>query len=148
MNDFYSNFCLVNKHGSRMEGMVRVLNVSKGYRSLVKGMSGEVMDLQFAHIEREHILATGDSSSLFIHKIFEIEDSVVCNLLLKICDPLGDSYVPRFDKIYWCPFVEVPGEDDEDNHLIVWSRGVLFQCFNVKIIVNEYGVSLLYLLIS
>lgn len=124
-----------------MEGMVRVLNVSKGYRSLIKGMSGEVMDLQFAHIEKEHILATGDSSGLFIHKIVELKDSVICNLMLKINDPLEENYVPKYDKICWCPYVEIPGEDDEDNHLIVWARGDVFQCFNVKIIVAEYGVS-------
>lgn len=124
--------------------MVRVLNVSKGYRSLIKGMSGEVMDLQFAHIEKEHILATGDSNSLFIHKIMEAANSVVCTLLLKIHDPLEESSIPKNDKIYWCPYVEIPGEDDDDNHLIVWARGVLFQCFNVKIISSEYGVRSIY----
>lgn len=122
-----------------MEGMVRVVNTSKGLRALIKGMSGEVLDLQFAHIEKEHILASIDASSLYVHKIVLIEGTLLCNLVLKIVDPLT-NYIPKYDKISWCPFIEIPGEDDEDSQLIVWARGSSFQCFNINIITAEQGV--------
>lgn len=129
----------VSKKASRMEGMVRVVNTSNGLRALIKGMSGEVLDLQFAHIENEHILASIDANSLYVHKIVLLEGLLVCNLILKIEDPLV-NYTPRYDKISWCPFIQIPDEDDEDNKLIVWARGSLFQCFNVNIIAAEQGV--------
>lgn len=122
-----------------MEGMVRVFNISKGFRSLIKGMSGEILDLQFAHIENQRILACIDVNSLYINKIDELERSLICNVIVKIDSPLK-AYVPKYDKIAWCPFIDIPGEDDEDNQLIVWARGSTFQCFNINIIVAKHGV--------
>lgn len=122
-----------------MEGMVRVVNTAKGLRALIKGMSGEVLDLQFANIEKEHILASIDACSLYVHKIDLLDGSLLCNLILKIEDPLS-NYIPKYDKISWCPFIHVPGDDDEESQLIVWSRGSIFQCFNVNIIISNYGV--------
>ncbi|XP_037810826.1 enhancer of mRNA-decapping protein 4 homolog [Lucilia sericata] len=129
----------VNNKVSRMEGMVRVVNTAKGLRALIKGMSGEVLDLQFAHIEKEHILASIDANSLYVHQIVLQEGTLVCNLILKIEDPLT-NYTPKYDKISWCPFIELPGEDDDDSQLIVWARGSLFQCFNVNIVVADQGM--------
>ena len=125
-----------------MEGMIRVVNAQTGLRALIKGMCGEVLDLQFAHIEKERILASIDINSLYVHKINMQDGNLLCNLIVKIEDPL-ENYTPRFDKIAWCPFIEVPGEDDEDSQLIVWARSSLFQCFNIKTIVEENGVSCL-----
>ncbi|XP_073824958.1 enhancer of mRNA-decapping protein 4 homolog Ge-1 [Musca autumnalis] len=129
----------VNNKVSRMEGMVRVVNTAKGLRALIKGMSGEVLDLQFAHIEKEHILASIDASSLYVHKIDVLEGSLLCNLIIKIEDPLS-NYSPKYDKISWCPFIEVTVDDDEDSQLLVWARGSVFQCFNINIIVAEHGI--------
>lgn len=126
-----------------MEGMVRVVNTSNGLRALIKGMSGEVLDLQFAHIEKEHILASIDASSLYVHKIDLLEGSLLCNLIIKIEDPLL-NYMPKYDKISWCPFIEVAVDDDEDSQLIVWARGSVFQCFNINIIVAEHGVGWIF----
>ncbi|XP_065357524.1 enhancer of mRNA-decapping protein 4 homolog [Calliphora vicina] len=128
----------VNNKVSRMEGMVRVVNTAKGLRALIKGMSGEVLDLQFAHIEKEKVLASIDANSLYVHKIVLHEGTLLCNLILKIEDPLT-NYTPKYDKISWCPFIQLPGEDDEDSQLIVWARGSLFQCFNVNIVVADQG---------
>ncbi|KAM7354487.1 enhancer of mRNA-decapping protein 4 homolog Ge-1 isoform 1-T2 [Cochliomyia hominivorax] len=129
----------VNNKVSRMEGMIRVVNTSKGLRALIKGMSGEVLDLQFAHIKKEHILASIDANSLYVHNIVLMDGTLLCNLILKIEDPLA-NYTPKYDKISWCPFIELPGEDDEDSQLIVWARGSLFQCFNVNIVVADQGI--------
>ncbi|KAL9922946.1 enhancer of mRNA-decapping protein 4 homolog isoform X1 [Glossina fuscipes] len=124
---------------TRMEGMVRVVNTTNGLRALIKGMAGEVLDLQFAHIEKEHILASIDLNSLYVHKIDEIDGALLCNLIIKIESPLP-NYTPKHDKISWCPFIDVPGEDDEDSQLIVWARGTVFQCFNINLIVAEHGI--------
>ncbi|XP_067625151.1 enhancer of mRNA-decapping protein 4 homolog isoform X2 [Eurosta solidaginis] len=132
----------VNNKTSRVEGMVRVVKAQSGLRALIKGMSGEVLDLQFAHIEKERILASIDMNSLYIHKIEMIEGNLLCNLVVKIEDPIP-NYSPKFDKISWCPFIDVPGEDDEDSQLIVWARGSTLQCFNINVIVSEYDMRII-----
>ncbi|XP_050322266.1 enhancer of mRNA-decapping protein 4 homolog isoform X3 [Bactrocera neohumeralis] len=133
----------VNNKVSRVEGMVRVVKAQTVLRALIKGMSGEVLDLQFAHIERERILASIDMNALYIHKIGLVDDNLQCSLVVKIEDPLA-NYTPKFDKISWCPFIDVPGEDDEDSQLIVWARGSTLQCFNINVLITEYGMGVIH----
>ncbi|KAH8335925.1 hypothetical protein KR074_007164 [Drosophila pseudoananassae] len=134
----------VNNKATGMEGMVRVCNISTSMRALIKGMSGEVLDLQFAHTDRERILAVIDVSSLFVYKIDLIEGNLLCNLVLKVEDPIA-NYTPEYDMVSWCPYVcsnnsnaSIHDEDDE-NQLLIWSRSSQFQCFHVKMIVSEHG---------
>ncbi|EDV58927.1 enhancer of mRNA-decapping protein 4 homolog [Drosophila erecta] len=134
----------VNNKATGMEGMVRVCNIATSVRALIKGMSGEVLDLQFAHTDRERILAVIDVSSLFVYKVDQIEGNLLCNLVLKVEDPIA-NYVPEYDMVSWCPYVcssstTVPiNDDDDENQLLIWSRSSQFQCFQVKMIVSEHG---------
>ncbi|XP_017110298.1 enhancer of mRNA-decapping protein 4 homolog [Drosophila elegans] len=134
----------VNNKATGMEGMVRVCNISSSMRALIKGMSGEVLDLQFAHTDRERILAVIDVSSLFVYKVDQIEGNLLCNLVLKVEDPIA-NYVPEYDMVSWCPYVcstnsTVPiNDEDDENQLLIWSRSSQFQCFHVKMIVSEHG---------
>ncbi|XP_017153982.1 enhancer of mRNA-decapping protein 4 homolog [Drosophila miranda] len=134
----------VNNKATGMEGMVRVCNISTSMRALIKGMSGEVLDLQFAHTDRERILAVIDMSSLFVYKIDLIEGNLLCNLVLKVEDPIS-NYQPEYDMVSWCPYVcnsssaGAPSEDDDENQLLIWSRSRQFQVFHVKMIISEHG---------
>ncbi|XP_030384242.1 enhancer of mRNA-decapping protein 4 homolog isoform X2 [Scaptodrosophila lebanonensis] len=132
----------VNNKATGMEGMVRVCNLNASLRALIKGMSGEVLDLQFAHTDRERILAVIDVNSLFVYRVDLIDSILACNLVLKVEDPIAD-YVPRYDMVSWCPYVisgSSAGQEDEDeNQLLIWSRNSQFQCFHVKMIVTENG---------
>ncbi|XP_017059250.2 enhancer of mRNA-decapping protein 4 homolog [Drosophila ficusphila] len=134
----------VNNKATGMEGMVRVCNISTSMRALIKGMSGEVLDLQFAHTDRERILAVIDVSSLFVYKVDQLEGNLLCNLVLKVEDPIA-NYVPEYDMVSWCPYVcnsnsAVPiNDEDDENQLLIWSRSSQFQCFHVKMIVSEHG---------
>ncbi|KAH8319040.1 hypothetical protein KR067_005765 [Drosophila pandora] len=134
----------VNNKATGMEGMVRVCNISTSMRALIKGMSGEVLDLQFAHTDRERILAVIDVSSLFVYKVDLIEGNLLCNLVLKVEDPIA-NYTPEYDMVSWCPYVcssnstAAHHEDDDENQLLIWSRSSQFQCFHVKMIFSEHG---------
>lgn len=122
--------------------MVRVANPVTGQRALIRGKSGEVLDLQFAHMKSQIMLASIELTALHIHKIETVSDSIICTLLLKVDDPVAD-HVPKFDKINWCPYVpENETESDSDaGKLLVWTRGSTFQCYNVGTVVDTYGVS-------
>ncbi|KRG02628.1 enhancer of mRNA-decapping protein 4 homolog isoform X1 [Drosophila mojavensis] len=142
----------VNNKATGMEGMVRVCNTSTSQRALIKGMNGEVLDLQFAHSERERILAVIDMCSLFVYKIDLIDSNLICKLVLKVDDPIA-NYVPEYDMVSWCPYVTngnssnnntsantaTGHEEDDENQLLIWSRSKQFQCFNVRMIISEYG---------
>ncbi|XP_034471576.1 enhancer of mRNA-decapping protein 4 homolog isoform X2 [Drosophila innubila] len=141
----------VNNKATGMEGMVRVCNTNTSQRALIKGMNGEVLDLQFAHSERERILAVIDVSSLFVYKIDLIDGNLMCKLVLKVDDPIA-SYVPEYDMVSWCPYVTsshtssstataigATGEEEDENQLLIWSRSTQFQCFHVRMIVTEHG---------
>ncbi|XP_055296288.1 enhancer of mRNA-decapping protein 4 homolog isoform X3 [Sitodiplosis mosellana] len=124
-----------------IEGMVRVTNPVTGQRALIRGKSSEVLDLQFAHIKSQIILASIENTALHIHKIETVNDSIICTLLLKVDDPI-EGHVPRFDKVNWCPYVpENETESDSDaGKLLVWTRGNSFQCYNVGSVVDSYGI--------
>ncbi|KAM8716040.1 hypothetical protein ACLKA7_002996 [Drosophila subpalustris] len=141
----------VNNKATGMEGMVRVCNTNTSQRALIKGMNGEVLDLQFAHSERERILAVIDVSSLFVYKIDLIDGNLMCKLVLKVDDPIS-NYIPEYDMVSWCPYVtsshnssgtatgiSVTGEEEDENQLLIWSRSTQFQCFHVRMIVTEHG---------
>lgn len=133
-------FTVAGKKGN--EGMVRVANPITGQRALIRGKASEVLDLQFAHMKTQIMLASIEITALHIHKIETVGDSIICTLLLKIEDPVTD-HVPKFDKINWCPYVpENETESDSDaGKLLVWTRGANFQCYNVGAVVDTYGVS-------
>ncbi|EDW63920.2 uncharacterized protein Dvir_GJ17172 [Drosophila virilis] len=104
----------VNNKATGMEGMVRVCNTSTSQRALIKGMNGEVLDLQFAHSERERILAVIDMCSLFVYKIDLIDGNLICKLVLKVDDPIA-NYVPEYDMVSWCPYITSSGSSSNNN---------------------------------
>lgn len=121
--------------------MVRVLNPVSGQRALIRGMANEILDLQFAHIKSQVLLAVIESTALYIHKIVTGVE-IDCPLLLKIVDDIPD-HVPKYDQINWCPYV--PADESENDsyvgRLIVWTRGSSYQCYSVNAVIDNYGVS-------
>lgn len=121
--------------------MVRVVNPVSGQRALIRGMSSEVLDLQFAHMKSQIMLASIEEVALHIHKIECVGENIICTLVLKIEDPIT-GHIPKYDQINWCPYV--PENKQEINNsisqLIVWTRGASYQCYNVHTVVETYGV--------
>lgn len=123
-------------------GMVRLIHFGLGSkRALIKGMSKEVLDLQFADFSRDIIIGCIEETALHVHKL-EIADggeTMTCLQLLKIENPLPD-HAPKLDKICWCPYV--PEENDDIDEfsvmLLVWVRGTKFECYSVKTILDTY----------
>ncbi len=122
--------------------MVRVFNSVNNNRELIKGMSNEVLDLQFSHTKSIILLGCIEQTALHVHKIEDTKEKVVCTLMVKIEDPIA-GHVPLYDKIKWCPFVpeEQDDVDDDVGQQLVWFRGNVYQCYSIKTVVETYGVS-------
>lgn len=131
----------VNNKEAGTEGMVRVVNPTSGHRALIKGMTSEVLDLQFAHLKRQIMLGCIEAGALHIHKIDNLGDKIVCTLLLKIEDSTPGILAPT-NKISWCPYVpENEMEIDEySSQQLVWIRGSTYQCYSIRSVINMYGV--------
>lgn len=130
----------VNGKDGKGEGMVRVVNPVTGQRALIRGKKSEVLDLQFAHMKSQILLASIEETALHVHCIETVGDSIICTLLLKIEDPI-EGYAPKYDKVSWCPFVpENELESDSAGRLIAWTRGSSYQCFNISTVVEHYGI--------
>ncbi|XP_037024595.1 enhancer of mRNA-decapping protein 4 homolog isoform X1 [Bradysia coprophila] len=131
----------VNNKDGVGEGMVRVFNSVTNSRELIKGMSNEVLDLQFAHMKSIVLLGSIEQTALHVHKIDDTPEKVLCTLMVKIEDPIA-GHVPLYDKIKWCPFVP-EGEDEVDEYVgqqLVWFRGSVYQCYSIKSVVDAYGI--------
>lgn len=127
----------VNNHG-----MVRIINFGMSdKRSLIKGFSSEILDLQFAN-SKEVMIGCIEVSALYVYKLpyDEKEENIKPVLFLKIENPLKD-HVPVMDKISFCPYV--PEENDKEDEfsvqLLVWVRGNRFECYSLKTIADAHG---------
>lgn len=132
------------------EGMVRVVNPSNGNRALIKGMSTEVLDLQFAHIRSQMLLAAIEYGALHLHRIDSSAGKIVCTALLKIVDTGAptcggpDSTLAAsaaLHRISWCPYVP-ERETDIDEYVsqqLVWVRGQRFGCYSMRAVLDRYG---------
>lgn len=121
-------------------GMVRVW--WQGERALIKGMSNEVLDIQFAHMSSKIVLACVDETSLHIYRVETDSGKLETFLLLKVDNINLEDVDLRSNRINWCPFVPAAENDDDAdyaNHLIVWSQGDTFQCLNVHLVLDAHG---------
>ena len=122
------------------EGMVRVVHLGLAQRALIKGMSNEVLDLQFAHMASNVMLAIIEQTALHVHRIDTVGDKISCTFLLKIHDPI-EGHIPKYDKVSWCPYLpeKIDEVDDRVSQLLVWTRANIFQCYSITQVLKTYG---------
>ncbi|XP_035773987.1 enhancer of mRNA-decapping protein 4 homolog isoform X3 [Anopheles albimanus] len=128
----------VTKQASR-EGMVRVVHLQAFDRVLIKGMSGEVLDIQFAHTSTpDCLLGIIEPTALHVHQVMLKDDKLTTTLKVKITDPL-DGHVPVCDRISWCPYLRENEYEIDDfaSQLLVWTRGATFQCYSINTLVKS-----------
>lgn len=130
---------------------MRVVNPSNGNRALIKGMSTEVLDLQFAHIRSQMLLAAIEHGALHLHRIESLAGKIVCTALLKIVDTSPLAAEPSaaglaaasaaLHRISWCPYVP-ERETDIDEYVsqqLVWVRGQNFACYSMRSVLDRHG---------
>ncbi|XP_050076513.1 enhancer of mRNA-decapping protein 4 homolog [Anopheles maculipalpis] len=125
---------------SKSESMVRVAHLDLPERGLIKGLSDEILDLQFSHNSTyDCLLGIIERTTLHVHKVLVKGDKVTTALKVKIVDPL-DGHVPVCDRITWCPYLndESDYSDDFAKELLVWTRGSTFQCYSISALTKSY----------
>lgn len=122
--------------------MIRVVDLKLNERSLIKGMSSEILDLQFAHISSEVLLACIEKSALHIYKIESDTIAISYKQLLKIKTEHVSGNNSECSNVSWCPYVpeKIDEIDDFSSKLLVWTRGNEFEYYSISTVISNYGL--------
>ncbi|XP_048371728.1 enhancer of mRNA-decapping protein 4 isoform X1 [Sphaerodactylus townsendi] len=95
---------------SNGSAMVRVLSVSTAERTLLKGFTGGIADLAFAHLNSNQLACLDEAGNLFVWCLAMESGKIQEEIWVNIKRPDGTP-LNSFRRIIWCPFI--PDENDE-----------------------------------
>ncbi|XP_064807998.1 enhancer of mRNA-decapping protein 4-like isoform X1 [Oncorhynchus masou masou] len=115
---YYGNLIAVSNsylayaiRGANNQAMIRVLSLSSAERTLLKGFTGAVTDLAFAHLDSTLLGCVDEAGNLVIWQLTchssKIQDQVVVHIRRPEDTPLNSNR-----RLIWCPFIQ---EDNEEN---------------------------------
>lgn len=90
--------------------MVRVISVSTSERTLLKGFTGSVADLAFAHLNSPQLACLDEAGDLFVWRLALVKGKIQEEILVHIRQPEGTP-LNHFRRIIWCPFIPEESED-------------------------------------
>ncbi|NXJ08802.1 EDC4 protein, partial [Odontophorus gujanensis] len=96
---------------SNGSAMVRVLSVSTAERTLLKGFTGGVADLAFAHLNSNQLACLDEAGNLFVWRLAMEKDKIQEEILVNIKRP-DSTPLNTSRRIIWCPFIP---DDNEEN---------------------------------
>ncbi|NXC50734.1 EDC4 protein, partial [Penelope pileata] len=96
---------------SNGSAMVRVLSVSTAERTLLKGFTGGVADLAFAHLNSNQLACLDEAGNLFVWRLSMDKDKIQEEILVNIKRP-DSTPLNTSRRIIWCPFIP---DDNEEN---------------------------------
>nr|XP_056718805.1 enhancer of mRNA-decapping protein 4 isoform X2 [Euleptes europaea] len=95
---------------SNGSAMVRVLSISTAERTLLKGFTGGIADLAFAHLNSNQLACLDEAGNLFVWRLAMENGKIQEEILVNIKRPDGTP-LNSFRRIIWCPFI--PDENEE-----------------------------------
>uniref|UniRef100_A0A8C3CM38 Enhancer of mRNA-decapping protein 4 n=1 Tax=Cairina moschata TaxID=8855 RepID=A0A8C3CM38_CAIMO len=96
---------------SNGSAMVRVLSISTAERTLLKGFTGGVADLAFAHLNSNQLACLDEAGNLFVWRLSMDKDKIQEEILVNIKRP-DNTPLNTSRRIIWCPFIP---DDNEEN---------------------------------
>ncbi|XP_043096643.1 enhancer of mRNA-decapping protein 4-like [Puntigrus tetrazona] len=114
---YYGNLIAVSNsylayaiRGANNHSMIRVLRLGSTERSLLKGFTGAVTDLAFAHLDSTLLGCVDEAGNMFIWQLTshssKIQDEVIVHIRRPEDTPLNSNR-----RLIWCPFI--PEDNDE-----------------------------------
>ncbi|XP_019912371.2 enhancer of mRNA-decapping protein 4 isoform X2 [Esox lucius] len=115
---YYGNLIAVSNsylayaiRGANNQAMIRVLSLGSAERTLLKGFTGAVTDLAFAHLDSTHLGCVDEAGNLVIWRLTchssKIHDQVVIHIRRPEDTPLNSNR-----RLIWCPFIQ---DDNDEN---------------------------------
>ncbi|XP_004913558.1 enhancer of mRNA-decapping protein 4 isoform X2 [Xenopus tropicalis] len=97
--------------GANGSAMVRVLSLTTAERILLKGITGSVTDLAFAHLKSNHLACLDEAGSLFVWQLSMTNGKIQDDIVVHIRRP-ENTVLSNFRRIIWCPYIP---EESEEN---------------------------------
>ncbi|XP_051953826.1 enhancer of mRNA-decapping protein 4-like [Xyrauchen texanus] len=115
---YYGNLIAVSNsylayaiRGTNNHSMIRVLHLGSTERSLLKGFTGAVTDLAFAHLDSNLLGCVDEAGNMFIWQLTNQSSKILDEVIVHIRRP-DDTPLNSNRRLIWCPFIP---EDNFEN---------------------------------
>ncbi|XP_059190362.1 enhancer of mRNA-decapping protein 4 isoform X2 [Centropristis striata] len=100
--------------GANNHAMIRVLSVSFAERSLLKGFTGAVTDLAFAHLDSSLLGCVDEAGNLMVWQLTCTGSKILDQVVVHVRRP-EDSPLNSHRRLIWCPFIQDDNEENQDD---------------------------------
>uniref|UniRef100_A0A671VER9 Enhancer of mRNA-decapping protein 4 n=1 Tax=Sparus aurata TaxID=8175 RepID=A0A671VER9_SPAAU len=100
--------------GANNHAMIRVLSVGFAERSLLKGFTGAVTDLAFAHLDSSLLGCVDEAGNLMVWQLTCTGSKILDQVVVHIRRP-EDTPLNSHRRLIWCPFIQDDNEDNQDD---------------------------------
>ncbi|KAM8892968.1 enhancer of mRNA-decapping protein 4 isoform 3-T3 [Spinachia spinachia] len=100
--------------GANNHAMIRVLSVTFAERSLLKGFTGAVTDLAFAHLDSSLLGCVDEAGNLMVWQLTCTGSKIFDQVVVHIRRP-EDSPLNSHRRLIWCPFIQEDNDDNQDD---------------------------------
>ncbi|KAM9854979.1 enhancer of mRNA-decapping protein 4 [Aulostomus maculatus] len=100
--------------GANNHAMIRVLSVSFSERSLLKGFTGAVTDLAFAHLDSSLLGCVDEAGNLMVWQLTCAGNAILDQIVVHIRRP-EDTPLNSHRRLIWCPFILDDNEENQDD---------------------------------
>uniref|UniRef100_A0AAX7SJV9 Enhancer of mRNA-decapping protein 4 n=1 Tax=Astatotilapia calliptera TaxID=8154 RepID=A0AAX7SJV9_ASTCA len=100
--------------GANNHAMVRVLSLEFGERSLLKGFTGAVTDLAFAHLDSSLLGCVDEAGNLMVWQLTYTANKILDQIVVHIRRP-ENTPLNSHRRLIWCPFIQDDNEENQDD---------------------------------
>ncbi|XP_068595627.1 enhancer of mRNA-decapping protein 4 [Brachionichthys hirsutus] len=100
--------------GANNHAMIRVLSVDFSERSLLKGFTGAVTDLAFAHLDSSLLGCVDEAGNLMVWQLTCTGSKILDQIVIHIQRP-EDTLLNSHRRLIWCPFIQDDNEENQDD---------------------------------
>lgn len=124
--------------------VLRILNRKTLLKTLIKGFTGSIQDLSFAHYNSNLLACIDSAGDIFVWSICEDENKINYNLKLHMKRNSVDPTHIDGARLVWCPFVhdniESEGaSSDISEQILTVTIGNMAEVFHIPMVTSVYG---------
>ncbi|XP_038563154.1 enhancer of mRNA-decapping protein 4 isoform X1 [Micropterus salmoides] len=100
--------------GANNHAMIRVLSVGFAERSLLKGFTGAVTDLVFAHLDSSLLGCVDEAGNLMVWQLTCTGNKILDQVVVHVRRP-EDTPLNSHRRLIWCPYIQDDNEENQDD---------------------------------
>uniref|UniRef100_A0A3Q3GYX5 Enhancer of mRNA-decapping protein 4 n=1 Tax=Kryptolebias marmoratus TaxID=37003 RepID=A0A3Q3GYX5_KRYMA len=100
--------------GANNHAMIRVLSLDFNERTLLKGFTGAVTDLAFAHLDSSLLGCVDEAGNLMVWQLTFTGNKILDQIVVHIQRP-ENTPLNSHRRLVWCPFILDDNEENQDD---------------------------------